>query len=685
MNQLANESSPYLLQHASNPVNWHPWDDEALDLARLSDMPIFLSIGYSACHWCHVMEHESFENEKIAGLMNQLFVNIKVDREERPDLDEIYMNAVQMMTGSGGWPMSVFLTPDCVPFYGGTYFPPDNKYGRPGFPDVLKSVARHYKENPERVQETSEKLMDGLSRMANLKNSDDRLDEDIVSQAYHTMAQNFDSRNGGFGSQPKFPNSMNLSVFFREYATSGNEQAIEMALLSLKKMAQGGIYDHLGGGFHRYSVDDKWLVPHFEKMLYDNALQGKLYLEAYQITKDPMYKQVVLETLDYVIREMHQPDGGFYSTQDADSEGEEGKFFVWDQDEIRRVLGSGDADLFCHYYDVTENGNFEHGKSILNVPLELEETAIALGVEKSKLKACIEAGRRKLFDDREGRVKPGRDEKIQANWNGLMISTLALASQVLERPDYLRVAESAARFVLGEMCDEKGLLLHTYKDGRARLRGYQDDYAFMIAALVDLYEVTFDAAWLERAEGLCDSMVDQFWDDDEGGFFFAGPHHESLIVRSKNPYDNAIPSGNSVGVLVLMRLGILLDQQDLRDKAWVTLRLFRPFMVEVPTGFGQMLCGSSFVQQGPHEIAIVGRLNDQETRELVAAVAAQFVPNRVIALKDPEEPDELTSRIQLLANKELVGGAPAAYVCRDFVCDAPVTGADALRAKIMGS
>jgi uncharacterized protein YyaL (SSP411 family) len=684
-NRLSNESSPYLLQHATNPVNWFPWCDEALELAKERDIPIFLSVGYSACHWCHVMEHESFENEEIARLMNDHFVNIKVDREERPDLDEVYMSAVQMMTGSGGWPMSVFLTPDCVPFYGGTYFPPDNRYGRPGFPDVLKSVARHYKENPGKIQETAEKLMTGLNRMADLKNPQGRLDTEIVSRAYESMAQNFDSRNGGFGSQPKFPNSMNLSVFFREYAARGNEQAKDMALLTLKKMAGGGIYDHLGGGFHRYSVDDRWLVPHFEKMLYDNALLTNLYLEGYRITTDSLYKRVVVETLGYVVREMTQDNGGFYSTQDADSEGEEGKFFVWDQDEIQSVLGADDGDLFCRYYDVTKEGNFEDGRSILNIPHELVDVAELLGVEKKLLIERLEIGRRKLFEVRETRIKPGRDEKIQANWNGLMISAFAQASQVLENPSYLRIAESAASFILREMRNEKGLLLHTYKDGNARFIGYQDDYAFLIAGLIDLYEATFEMTWLQQAEELCDSMVDQFWDSGEGGFFFAGPHHESLIVRSKNPYDNAIPSGNSVGVMDLMRLGVLLDREDLRDRASQTLRLFQPFMAEVPTGFGQMLCSLNFFLEGPHEIAIVGSPGDPQTQELLQAVAGHYVPNRVVALKDPDKPDDLTARIKLLANKGLVGGRPAAYVCRNFTCDTPVTKASELETQLASS
>ena len=683
LNRLADESSPYLLQHATNPVNWFPWGEEALELAKKNSTPIFLSVGYSACHWCHVMAHESFEDEAIAEIMNDHFINIKVDREERPDLDEIYMNAVQMMTGSGGWPMSVFLTPDRVPFYGGTYFPPDNRYGRPGFPEVLKSVANHFRENPGRIKEASDKLMDGLSRMANLENRQGGLDAETVSRAFATMAQNFDTRNGGFGSQPKFPNTMNLSVFLREGSSGANEQAKEMAIFALKKMASGGIYDHLGGGFHRYSVDDRWLVPHFEKMLYDNALLSRLYLEAFQVQANPVFKRVVEETLDYVIREMTGVEGGFYSTQDADSEGEEGKFFVWDQEEVLGLLGSEIGERFCESYDVQPDGNFENGKSILNIPVNLEEIARSTGIVESDLISCLEKARKTLFEIREKRIKPGRDEKIQANWNGLMISSFALASQILKNEKYLEVAVSAADFILDRMRDDSGLLLHSYKDGRAQQPGFQDDYAFLIGALIDLYEATFQAKWLEIAESLCEDMVDQFWDEKEGGFFFTGVHHESLIVRSKNPYDNALPSGNSVGVLVLMRLGYFFDREDFKAKALKTLSLFQPFMNEVPTGFGQMLCALNYAMEGPREIAIAGSPDDPQTQELLRTVARHYVPNRVIALRNPEASDELTSRIVLLANKEMIGGKPAAYVCRNFACDHPVTNPEDLARQLV--
>ncbi len=681
-NRLIHETSPYLVQHAHNPVDWYPWGEEALEKARGEDKPIFLSIGYSACHWCHVMEHESFESEEIAAIMNAHFVNIKVDREERPDLDEIYMNAVQMMTGSGGWPMSVFLTQEGVPFYGGTYFPPENQYGRPGFSEVLLAVSRHYRENQEKVGEMAGKLMEGLERLARLRTSEGELDADLPPAAFSRIAQNFDEVNGGFGSQPKFPSTMNLSVCLREYARTENARALDMVKLTLEKMAGGGIYDQLGGGFHRYSVDERWLVPHFEKMLYDNALLAKLYLEAYQATGDATMQRIVRETLEYVTREMTDPEGGFYSTQDADSEGEEGKFFVWDPEEVEALLGKEDAPLFDRYFDISPEGNFEHGKSILNVPVGLEELARFLKVDESRVADGVARGRKTLFEAREERVKPGRDEKVQVNWNGLMISAFASAYQVLGEPAYLEAAERAARFILERMRTEEGGLLHTYKDGRARFDGYQDDYAFLINALVDLCQATFEVAWLKAAKELTQTMIDRFWDEAEGGFFFTGKDHEALIVRSKNPYDNAIPSGNSVGAMALMRLGALLGREDFREKAEGTLKLFQPFMRETPSGFGQMVCALDFFLQRPVEIVVVGPLQASDTQRLLGAVRARWLPNHVVAHCDREGQEEAVAMIPQLADKKQVDGKPTAYVCRDLTCSAPVTEVEALEALL---
>ena len=684
-NRLLHETSPYLLQHAHNPVDWYPWGDEAFERARTTDRPVFLSIGYSACHWCHVMERESFEDEAIAAVMNRHFVNVKVDREERPDVDEIYMNAVQMMTGGGGWPMSVFLTPDGTPFYGGTYFPPDSRYGRPGFADVLRSVATHYRDNRGKVGEAAERLMAGLKRLTELRNPDGALTEALFSEGFSQIARNFDWENGGFGSQPKFPSTMNLSVFLREFEKSGNRNALDMALLTLRKMARGGIYDHLGGGFHRYSVDHRWLVPHFEKMLYDNALLTVLYLEAFQHTGEPLFRQIVTETLSYVTREMTDPQGGFYSTQDADSEGEEGRYFVWDREEVHALLGQEEGRLFCRYYDVRQEGNFEHGKSILNIPVEAPELARFLDVDPERLDDAARRGREALARARENRTRPERDEKIQASWNGLMISAFARAHQVLGRPEYLESAHNAAAFILGRMRTESGRLLHTYNAGRARFPGYQDDYAFLTNGLLDLYEASFDPRWLNAAETLTETMLREFWDPEQGGFFFTGRSNERLIVRSKNPYDNAIPSGNSMAVTSLMRLGTILDRPDLWKKAEQTLKLFEPMLREMPSGFGQMLCGLDTFTRRPVEIVLVGEPEDSTMKDLLKTAYGLPPSSRVIILADPDGREDLARRIPLLSDKTAVNGKPTAYVCRDSVCSAPVTADTQLRALLLNS
>jgi uncharacterized protein YyaL (SSP411 family) len=679
-NRLINESSPYLLQHAHNPVQWCPWGAEALERARSEDKPIFLSVGYSSCHWCHVMAHESFENEEVARIMNESFVNVKVDREERPDIDDIYQKVCQMATGQGGWPLSVFLTPDQRPFYVGTYFPVLDSYGRPGFGSILRQLAQAWKENRSSIVDAAATFTDRLQRVSEPEIS--KLDRSLLDEAAIGLYRAGDAVYGGFGGAPKFPNAAALSFLFRYSKLSGISKFRELGLRTLKKMAGGGIFDQIGGGFHRYSTDARWLVPHFEKMLYDNALLAKLYLEAYQATGNPFLQRIVRETLAYVMREMTDPEGGFYSTQDADSEGEEGKFFVWDPEEVEALMGVEDAPLFCRYFGVSPEGNFEHGKSILNVSVDLEDLAKFLKVDEQRLADAVERGRKALFEAREKRVKPGRDEKIQVNWNGLMISAFAAAYQTLREPAYLQTAEQAARFILDRMRTGEGYLLHTYKDGRARFTGYQDDYAFLINASVDLYGATFDLAWLKAAQGLAELMVEQFWDDAEGGFFFIGRDHEELIVRSKNPYDNAIPSGNSVGAMALMRLGTILGRKDFCEKAERTLRLFQPFMREMPSGFGQMVCALDFFLQRPVEVVIVGPLQADETQGLLAAVRKRWLPNHVVTLCDLEGDGEALEMIPQLPGKKQVDGRPTAYVCRDLTCSAPVTEISALEALL---
>src|SRR3989440_3092316 len=517
------------------------------------------------------MEHESFENEEIARLMNENFINIKVDREERPDLDQIYMTAVQMMTGQGGWPMTMFLTPQGVPFYGGTYFPPADRYNMPGFPRVLLSVAEAYRSQPEQVANTANSMLGELRRIGLAEESRDLLTPEILESAYRRIARNYDEVNGGFGRAPKFPRAMTLEFFLHTYYRNGSEDALGMVKHTARKMAEGGMYDQLGGGFHRYSVDATWLVPHFEKMLYDNALLARLYLHVYQITKDKTARRTAEETLDYVVREMTDARGGFYSSQDADSEGEEGKFFVWSHDEVKNALGDREAAIFCDYYDVSERGNFE-ARNILHVNASLDAVARDHDATADEARQIIESGRRTLFEIRERRVKPGRDEKILTAWNGLMLASFADASAILDREDYREIARSNARFLLTDL-QRDGLLLRTYKDGQAKLNGYLEDYASLIDGLISLYEATGELEWLENGTILTNKMIDQFWDDEAGGFFFTGQTHEQLIVRTKEWLGNANPARNSLAAFALLRLSSLTANDDYPHRATTLLPL----------------------------------------------------------------------------------------------------------------
>ena len=668
-NALIDETSPYLLQHAHNPVDWHPWSEETLAKAHAENKPILLSIGYSACHWCHVMEHESFENEAIAKLMNENFVNIKVDREERPDLDQIYMNAVQMMTGQGGWPMTMFLTPDGVPFYGGTYFPPEDRYNMPGFPRVLMSVAEAYRSQPDQVANTTASMLGELRRVGLAESSREMLTIEILDSAYRRIAANYDRAHGGFGGAPKFPPSMTLEFFLHTYHRRNSSEALEMVQHTCRQMAEGGMYDQLGGGFHRYSVDAQWLVPHFEKMLYDNALLTRLYLHLFQVTKDDFARRIVQETLDYVVREMTDAAGGFYSSQDADSEGVEGKFFVWSRQEIIDALGEHNGNLFCEYFDVTERGNFE-AKNILHVGSSLEDTAKRLGVSVEELSKIIDAGRRKLFDIRERRVKPGRDEKVLTAWNGLMLGSFAEGAAILNRPDYRQVAEANASFLLDQM-RKNDLLLRTYKDGQAKLNGYLEDYACFIDGLISLYEATGKLRWIQAAVSLADKMIEQFWDEDAGGFYFTGKDHEQLIVRSKEFLDNATPSGNSIAGLSLLRLALLTGNQDYHRRATDVLRLMANQIRRYPSAFGFALCALDFYLDSPHEIAIVGAASDSRLDELVSTVWQTYLPNRVVALCT-EAQAETAAFVPLLRERNTLNDQPTAFVCEAYTCQTPV-------------
>ncbi|PYS13468.1 MAG: thioredoxin domain-containing protein, partial [Acidobacteria bacterium] len=535
-NRLINETSPYLLQHAHNPVDWYAWSAEALERAAKEDKLILLSIGYSACHWCHVMEHESFENSSIAQVMNQNFINIKVDREERPDLDQIYMSAVQMMTGSGGWPLTIFLLPNGEPIFGGTYFPPEDRYNRPGFLRVLETIAEAYRTRRGEIMQNAKSLREHLTRSTFRKTQDETVDANLLDSAYRSIASRFDSGEGGFGSAPKFPPSMSIDFLLRYYDRTGSDDALHMATLTLDKMAYGGMYDQVGGGFHRYSTDDRWLVPHFEKMLYDNALLVRAYVDAHRVTEKPLYKRIAEETLDFVLREMRHPNGSFYSTQDADSEGVEGKFYVWSLKEFSDVVGD-DAELLAKYFGVTEQGNFEK-QNILNVSRDPELFSKLERIPAQQFETKIEAAKKKLYRAREDRVRPGRDEKVLTDWNGLMLRAFAEAAAHLIRHDYRSAAETNAEFILPTMWDGTRLL-HSFKEGRARFNGYLDDYANLVDGLFALYELTFDYKWLEAATQISDRMIQSFWDSADGGFYFTGEDHESLITRPKDFFDNA--------------------------------------------------------------------------------------------------------------------------------------------------
>ena len=673
-NRLINETSPYLLQHAHNPVDWHPWGEEALERARREDKPILLSVGYAACHWCHVMEHESFENEQIAAVMNEHFINIKVDREERPDLDEIYMNAVQMLTGSGGWPMTMFLAPNLKPFYGGTYFPPDDRYGRPGFARVLLGVVEAYRERHESVVEQANQITARLNQLSQTEAGDQPLDANMFDLAYRDYHSRFDSQYGGFGSAPKFPPSMGLSLLLRHWHRTRNPNALEMVELTLQKMAQGGMYDQIGGGFHRYSTDAAWLVPHFEKMLYDNALLTITYLETYQATGDAFYRSIAEETLDYVLREMYNPQtGGFYSTQDADSEGVEGKFFVWTPDEVRDLLGAEHAGIFCEYYDISEPGNFE-GKNILHVQTPPDIFTRKLGIDLGALEMILAEGKQKLFEVREQRMKPGLDDKILTSWNGLMVRSMTSGYQILGHSRYLEAAEASANFVLTALSQDNGLL-RTHRAGKSHLNAYLEDYSYFIAGLINLYEATFNLHWLKNAQHLNEIMIEQFWDDAKDGFFFTSKGHESLIVRSKSAYDGATPSGTSFAVHSLLRLSKLLKQPDLSEKAQAALRLYSHQMESAPSGSAQLLCELDFLLSTPKEIAIAGHLNSQVTKKVLHAIHSRFIPQRVMALLDEtaEESQESEALVPLLENKQQINGETTVYVCENYACKAPTT------------
>ncbi len=680
-NRLAEETSPYLLQHKDNPVDWFPWGEEALEKAETEDKPILLSVGYSACHWCHVMERESFEDEQTARMMNEHYVSIKVDREERPDIDSIYMSAVQALTRHGGWPMTVFLTPDGAPFYGGTYFPPVPSRGMPSFQQVLLSLADAYENRRDEVLQSAEGVRDYLQAATSTAIPKSTLGPELLDAAAESLKSQLDHTFGGFGGAPKFPQPMNLEVLLRHHHRNGDETALEGVELTLQKMATGGIYDHLGGGFARYSVDERWLVPHFEKMLYDNALLVQLYLETYQATGEDFYKRIAEETLDYVVRDMTSPEGGFYSAEDADSEGVEGKFYVWTPDEIKKILEPEEAELAMRYWGVTEAGNFE-GKNILNVPQSPKIVAAAFSLSPDELGKRIGQARSKLFEVREGRVRPGRDDKVLAAWNGMMLRSFAFAARVLGREDYRMVAEKNAAFLL-EKLRHDGRLRRSYKDGRARFNGYLEDYAMVSDGLVALYEATFDTRWLSAADALCDAMFELFWDAQSGTFYDTPADHEKLVTRPRDIYDNATPSGTSVAVDVLLKLALLLDRNDYHQRAEAVLENLSGGMEKLPGAFGRLLSALDFHLSQPREVVLVGEPEATDTRKLLETVYARYLPNKVVAGR-AEDDEESVGLVPLLADRPTRGGHATAYVCEGYACQSPTTEPEELAAQLVG-
>ncbi|MEE8046773.1 MAG: thioredoxin domain-containing protein, partial [Dehalococcoidia bacterium] len=674
-NRLAKETSPYLLQHKDNPVDWYPWGDEAFAAARLLDKPIMLSIGYSSCHWCHVMAHESFENDSIAATMNAGFVNIKVDREELPDVDSIYMTAVQAMTGSGGWPLTVFITPDGQPFFGGTYYPPEDRHNMAGFPRVLASVADAYATKRTELLESSQKVVNSIREQSTPRKSDGDVDESLIYGSFTHLVGNADPENGGSVGAPKFPQPMVYELLLRYWKRTGSSQVLDIVTLTLEKMAHGGIYDQIGGGFARYSVDEIWLVPHFEKMLYDNAQLVSLYLHAYQATQKPLFKRIVEETLEYVTREMTHKAGGFYSASDADSEGVEGKFFVWTVEEIDEALEPRDADLAKIYWGISEEGNFE-GSNILFLPESREEFLSRSAQEPAELIADIERIKTLLLDERAKRIAPGIDDKILTSWNALMLKAFAEAGAVFENAEWIAVAEKNARLLLDQVKDSDGRLLHTWKatgdaSGDARILGYLDDHAYLIDALLTLYEATFDHSYVDEAQELANQMIERFWDSDWGVFYDTSHEHSKLLVRPRAVLDNAVPSGGAIAAMALLRLSIFTGDNEYARKAEVSMKALIPHMEQAPPAVTSWLGALDFLKSDSQEVVLIGEVNDPVIVDMKRTLRKKFSPNTTLAgaIRNPDE----NEKSPLLQGREQIKGNATAYVCENYACMLPVT------------
>lgn len=675
-NRLASESSPYLLQHADNPVDWYPWSEEAFKKAKKEDKPVLVSIGYATCHWCHVMAHESFENDEIAALMNEAFVNIKVDREERPDIDNTYMLVCQMMTGSGGWPLNVFLTPDKKPFYAATYIPRQGRHGRPGMRELIPWISQLWEKERDKITTSTEEIINAFHK-SNTFEGGDLLANEVLDKAYHEYEQKFDNEYGGFGSSPKFPSPHNLMFLLRYAKRNSDSKALKMVEKTLIQMRRGGIFDHIGLGFHRYSTDRKWLVPHFEKMLYDQATLLIAYTEAWQCTGNPLLKQTIDEVIRYAIRKMRDKSGGFFSAEDADSEGEEGKFYVWNISEVREILPPAHEELFVDVYNLTEEGNYKDeatgqrtGKNIPHLTKSLEGLSSERNMDKNKLARELESIRKKLMTERVKRVHPLLDDKILTDWNGLMIAALAKAGKALQNEEYMLNAEQCWEFVSTSMFDDSGNLKHRYRNGNVAIDAHADDFAFLIWGLIELYEATFESQYLEQAITLNKRFIEQFWDEEEAGFYFTAESSEELLGRKKEIYDGAVPSSNSVAMLNLLRLGRMTGNTEWEEMADSANKIFSSDIRKAPTGFGFALMSVDFAIGPPQEIIISGKKDSDDTQKMLKLLNNQFLPNTIVLLNDPND-ETIRDLAPYLSEYEMKDGKTTAYVCQNFSCELP--------------
>ncbi|MEC3658872.1 thioredoxin domain-containing protein [Bacillus velezensis] len=670
-NRLIAEKSPYLLQHAHNPVNWHPWGEEAFEKAKRENKPVLVSIGYSTCHWCHVMAHESFEDEEIAGMLNDKFIAIKVDREERPDVDSVYMRICQLMTGQGGWPLNVFVTPDQKPFYAGTYFPKTSKFNRPGFIDVLEHLSETFANDRQHVEDIAENAAAHLE--VKIHPAEGMLGEQAVHDTYRQLAGGFDTVYGGFGQAPKFPMPHMLMFLLRYYSYTGKEQALAGVTKTLDGMANGGIFDHIGFGFARYSTDNEWLVPHFEKMLYDNALLLTAYTEAYQVTGNERYKQIAMQIVTFIQREMMHEDGSFFSALDADTEGREGKYYIWSKKEIMNLLGDELGPLYCRVYNITDQGNFE-GENIPHLIFTRREAILEeTGLTGHELGERLEEARTKLLEARENRSYPHTDDKVLTSWNALMIAGLAKAAKVFHEPDFLSMAETAIRFLERHLMPD-GRVMVRYREGEVKNKGFIDDYAFLIWAYLELYEAGFHPSYLQKAKTLCTSMLELFWDERHGGFFFTGNDAETLLVREKEVYDGAVPSGNSAAAVQLLRLGRLTGDVSLIEKAEAMFSVFKREIEAYPSSnafFMQSVLAHTMPQK---EIVVFGRKDDPDRKRFIEALQEHFTPAYTILAA--EHPDELAGISDFAAGYQMIDGKTTVYICENFACRRPTTDID---------